>query len=229
MFMRAIFRLPSSASPVVAVDLLEKRVPTRARLAVFEEDARAILLITVEVPLRPVVVRDDVIERDILVVHKPGGEARGALDGRGLAGGVAQFANLDADAGGVARAVVVGVFALDAERERLNGLHVIDREMPRHVTGAVPFRLAAKSADGHAAGVLQRGGVGVVGRVNGDVGGVQRKFDVPPIATLRDDHLPEIYLRRRWSLGKDFLRAGDFLLVGSRATAQQQGGGEDER
>lgn len=223
-------RSPNRWSAVVAVDLLQKGIPAGAGFAVFEEDAGAILLVAVEVPLRPVVVGDDVVEGDILVVHEPGGEAGSAVDGCGLAGGVAQFANLDADAGVVAGAVMVGVFALDVEREGLDGLDVVDGEVPGHVAGAVPLRPAAKGPGGHAPGVLEGGGVRVVGGVDGDVGGVEGKFDMPSELAMGYDHLAEIDLRGSRALGEGLrTNVDDFLLGRGGTTAEEQTGEEDGR
>jgi hypothetical protein len=43
------------------MDPLQESVPAGAGFAVFEQDAGAVLLIAVEVPLRPVVVGHDVV------------------------------------------------------------------------------------------------------------------------------------------------------------------------
>ena len=99
---------------------------------------------------------------------------------------------------------MVGVLALYIERQALDGLDVVHGEMPGHVAGAVPFRLSAEGARGHAFGVLERGGAGIIRAMNGDVSGRQRKLDMPAIPSGGNNHLPQIHRRWRSALAQRF-------------------------
>ena len=130
-------------------------------------------------PLRPVVVRHHVIDGDAILTSQPGDEPRCTGDCGRLLSGVAEFTNLDPDAALIAGAVVIGVLALNVEREVLNRRSVVDGEMPGEVAGSVPATASAESAGGHPTRMLQRRGPTIRGAMDGDVMRAQRKFDPP--------------------------------------------------
>jgi hypothetical protein len=102
------------ASSTVLFDSRDKALPSRARppaaggaAVAFEQDPRAWFAVF-EFHAAPVSVRDDARCRDVVAVGKRGGQVRGAVDGGGLTGEVAELADFDADALAVARPAVVG-------------------------------------------------------------------------------------------------------------------------
>ena len=95
---------------VVEIYAFKVVVPRGAGLAVVEEEVRTVLVRRSVLMARPVVMWDDILERNIVGVHESCGKARGAVDG--LSTVVSSvFAHFDADGVEIAGAVEVGVLA----------------------------------------------------------------------------------------------------------------------
>ena len=173
------------ASSTVLFDPRDKALPSRAQppaaggaAVVFEQDPRAWFAVF-EIHAAPVFVRDDARCRDVVAVGKRGGQVRGAVDGGGLTGAVAELADFDADALAVARPAVVGMIALLGREQVLDNFTIIHGEMPCHPTGASQPRvfLAPLAFHEQVVGVSRRGDVHVCRRMDGDVTRLHRSAD----------------------------------------------------
>ncbi len=136
----------------------------------------------------PVVVGDDIAEGDAVFVHEEGGEFGGAFDGGGAVI-AAVFAHFDADAVVVAGAVEVGVFALFACGEVLDGAVVLDGEVPCEEADAVAAGafLGAEFAVGESAGVVEGVAGVVLGGVDGDVAGGHGPMEFAAVGAFGDE------------------------------------------
>ncbi len=136
----------------------------------------------------PVVVGDDIAEGDAVFVHEEGGEFGGAFDGGGAVI-AAVFAHFDADAVVVAGAVEVGVFALFACGEVLDGAVVLDGEVPCEEADAVAAGafFGAEFAVGEGAGVVEGVAGVVLGGVDGDVARGHGPVDSAAVGTFGDE------------------------------------------
>ena len=132
-------------------------------------------------------VRDNMIERDIILTHQAGCELRGAVDGIGKI--VAPvYTHFDSDGGPVALAFVIGMLSGFVSRESLVNGMIVYGEMPGGksttiVTGSDPFV--------HGERVMKRvGATGpIVGRMNGDKCRPHRPMQGTPAFVRRDDVL----------------------------------------
>ena len=113
---------------------------------------------------------DDIAEGDAVFVHEEGGEFGGAFDGGGAVI-AAVFAHFDADAVVVTWSVEVGVFALFAGGEVLNGAVFLDGEVPCEEADAVAAGAftGAEFSVRESAGVVEGVAGVVLGGVDGDV------------------------------------------------------------
>ena len=173
------------ASSTVLFDSRDKALPSRTQppaargaAVVFEQDPRAWFAVF-EIHAAPVFVRDDARCRDVVAVGKRGGQVRGAVDGGGLTGAVAELADFDADALAVARPAVVGMIALLGREQVLDNFTIIHGEMPCHPTGASQPRvfLAPIAVHEQVVGVSRRGDVDVCRRMDCDVTRLHRSAD----------------------------------------------------
>jgi hypothetical protein len=94
-----------------------------------EKYARARLAIS-EIPAWPMFVRNDVRGADAIPIREGGSQAGGTIERRSLACTIAELANLDADAGPVARSAVIRMVALFGREKVLHDLAIVDRVMP---------------------------------------------------------------------------------------------------
>lgn len=163
----------------MAAYLLQEIHPASARAAAFKEDARAVLLVTAESMLRPMVMGNDPVERDSVLTSQPAGETCSAFHGSRLTGRIPELADLYRDARAISCTIVVRVLALDVERQVLDRTLIIDGKMPRDVAGAVPLRPAAEGAVQHSSSMLESGRSPIAGAVNGDVRRLKRELDSP--------------------------------------------------
>ena len=125
-----------SQHPAVVLDPAEEGAPLRPGPAVVHQKMRAIFVRRVFAAARPMVVRDDIAQRDAVALHDDGGEFGRALNG-GPQVAAAILAHFDADRQAVSRAVEIRVFALLVGRHVLDRLMVVHGEMPDQVTYAV--------------------------------------------------------------------------------------------
>ena len=158
---------------VVELDAAEEPAPAGAWAAIFHEEVGAVFVGGASAGTGPVVMGDDVAEGDLVDVGDVGGEAGGFVDGEGE---VVAFVltHFDADGVVVAGAVEVGVFALFAAGEVLDGDVVLDGEVPGEVADAVAA-FASGGAEGAAfegEGVVVGVAGVVLGAVDGDVAGL---------------------------------------------------------
>ena len=114
----------------------------------------------------PVHVRDNMIERDIILTHQFGCELRGAVDGA-VKIVAPVYTHFDPDGGPVSLAFVIGMFSGLVSGERLVNGMIVHSEMPSEkssaiVTGSQPLV--------HGERVMQCVGTTgrVVGRMNSD-------------------------------------------------------------
>lgn len=150
----------------------EKPVPIAAGSAVFEQEMGAIFIGWFLAATWPMVMRNDVFDRDPVNVSDVSGEACGFVDGEGEVI-AAVFAHFDADAVVVAWAIKVGVFTLLTAGEVLDGNVFLSGEVPGEVADAVAAG-AAGGAEGSAfegEGVVVSVAGVVLSAVDGDVAG----------------------------------------------------------
>ncbi len=72
--------------------------------------------------------RYDPIERDSVTFPQPCGELSRPLDRGALAGGFTKLTDFNRYAGPVPRAIVIRVFSLGIERQRLNRLAIVQKQ-----------------------------------------------------------------------------------------------------
>jgi hypothetical protein len=80
----------------VVVHVIEEAAPLGAWAAIFQEEMRAVLVGRVSASAWPMVVRDNVFERDSIPLHHESGELGGAVESCAAAVS-AMFAHFDAD------------------------------------------------------------------------------------------------------------------------------------
>jgi hypothetical protein len=155
---------------IVVVHAALEPAPFRAGAAVFQQEVRAILVGRGLATARPMVVRDNILEGNVVLLHEDGGEHGGVLDGAGAVVALV-LTHLDADGLAISRTMEVRMLALLGGGHVLDCDVVVDGEMPDEESNAVSIS-RFRGAEG---AVLQGGGMalgpgGVVLRaVDGDV------------------------------------------------------------
>lgn len=84
----------------------------------------------------PMHVRNDMIEWDVVLVHKHGCEVCGAIDGD-LNIVAPVYTHFDSDGGPVSRAFVISMLPGFVSRERLVNGMIVNGEMPGEISGAI--------------------------------------------------------------------------------------------
>src|SRR5262249_5713267 len=156
-----------------------------------EQDSRAffepqIAAVTVT-DLAPVHVRDNMIERDIILTHQFGGELRGAVDGADKI--VAPvYTHFDPDGGPVSLAFVISMLSGFASGEGLVNGMIVHGEMPGEKSSAI---VTGSDPLVHEERVMQCiGATGrIVGRMNSDKCRLHRPMQGTPAFLWRDDAL----------------------------------------
>ncbi len=105
---------------------------------------------------RPIVMGDDVAERNVMLLHEEGGQFGGALHGLGDAVAIV-FTHFNSDGVIVSLAIKVGMFALFSGGNVLDGNVILHGEMPSKETNAV----SAGPLMGPQCSSVQGPGVGV--------------------------------------------------------------------
>lgn len=178
-------------APGVESDFGKEGIPLGTEFPIVEQDARTLFethIATVGITdLPPMHVRDDMVERDVILAHEQGGELRGMIDGFGDVVGAVDT-HFYADGRFVSGAFVVSVLAGFVCRKALVDRMVIHREMPREKSRAV---VPGPEPVFHGHGVVQgvRGPGGIVGGMDGDEGRTHRPVQGASAFSRRDDVL----------------------------------------
>src|SRR5213592_2315589 len=140
-----------------------RRPPSSRILGAFFEPQIAAVTVTDHAPVH---VRDNMIERDIILTHQSGCELRGAVDGAAKI--VAPiYTHFDPDGRPVSRAFVISMLSGFVSRERLVNGMIVHSEMPSEKSSAI---VTASEPLVHGEGVMQSVGATrrIVGRMNSD-------------------------------------------------------------
>ena len=132
-------------------------------------------------------VRDNMIERDIILTHQSGRELRGAVDGEGKV--VAPVhTHFDPDGRPVSRAFVISVLSSFVSRQALVNGMIVHREMPGEKSGAI---VTASEPFLHGERVMECVGATrpIVGRMNRDKCRTHRPMQGTSAFPWRDDVL----------------------------------------
>ena len=168
--------------------------PLLARLAIIEQEVRAILVGWIPSLPRPVVMRHDMTQGDALPLHQDRREFRSPLDRRPSTT-AAVLAHFDANRETVSRTMEIRMLTLLADRHVLDRLAVIDGEMPNEITNAVAgFRLRRSQC-----ATLERDRVligirtVVLRAVNRNVARPHRPHDLASMTATRDHVGAKVY------------------------------------
>lgn len=109
-------------------------------MTAIEQDSRALFesqIAAVTVPNHaPVHMRDNMIERDVILTHQCGCEMRGAINGDfNIVASV--YTHFDADGRPVPRAFVISVLSGFTRREGLVNGMIVNGEMPGEISSAI--------------------------------------------------------------------------------------------
>ena len=160
-------------------------------MTAIEQKSRALFepqIATVIVPDHaPVHVRNNMIDRDIILTHQAGCESRSAVDGdvRIVA---AVYTHFDPDGRPVSLAFVISMLPGFVGREGLVSGMIVHSEMPGEKSSAI---VAASEALVHGQRVIQRVGAArrIVGRMNSDKRRMHRPMQRTSAISWRDDVL----------------------------------------
>ena len=122
---------------MVGLHFVEKALPLAPGLSVVEEEMGTVFVAEIFAVFvsgsRPMLMRNDVADRDLVFPHQFGGKAGGAINGGG-SGVACVLTHFNADGLAVSGPFIVGVLSLFVGRETLVDRMVIDREMPGEVS-----------------------------------------------------------------------------------------------
>ena len=200
------------------LDLLQEPKPSFPRLAAIHKDARTRLLEATG-RLRPMVVGNNLVNREIVFLHQPGDNGR-RPQSRALPVSPGIHANLDTNADLIARPGEIRMITLFRNRQMLYSAIFIHGKMPgdeSHAAQGVPLRLSilvhervpflvseqAGKAMHRKQGVM-RGSIGsrllVVRAMHGDELGCHRAGGQPPCLVLGNELLlNSLQFTQRWT------------------------------
>ena len=140
-----------------------RRPPSRRILGAFFEPQIAAVTVTDHAPVH---VRDNMIERDLILTHQSGCELRGAINGN-VKIVAPVYTHFDPDGRPVSLAFVISMLSGFVSRETLVNGMIIHSEMPSEKSGAI---VTASEPLVHGERVMQCVGATrrIVGRMNSD-------------------------------------------------------------
>ena len=138
-------------------------------------------------------VRHNVARRDALLIRQDRREARGPVDGCCLPGATPEFADFDSNALAVAHTPIVGVITLFRRQEVLDGLSVVDSEMPNNPARAAKpgVVLAALAFHKKVLGMIRGSRVHIRGRMDRKVARSHGSGDQPAMNIRRQKSLAD--------------------------------------
>ena len=172
-----------------ASDPVAKGVPFRTGFTVIHKDSGTGLMPVIEAVHGPIVVRDDLTHPEPESAADVCDEFGGSVEGALLAITLTELAYLNAEAGGVARTIVIGVFTSLIEGHVLDDFAVVHSKMPDVKTTLVPLSLRTDAAFAEEARVGRSRPAWAAGAVDGDESRAEWDVDLTPKLPVWDEIL----------------------------------------